>query len=184
MTPEYREVWLVDFEFQSTDGDCPIPVCMVALEWRSGRILRLWRDQLLTLRTPPFNVTKDALFVAYYASAELGCFLALGWDMPTNVLDLCVEFKLFTSGFEVTCGRSLLGALTSYGIGSSIDQAEKDSMRQLAMRGGEYTDAERLALLDYCQSDVVALNELLPRMLPAVDMPRALLRGRYMAALA
>ena len=57
-------------------------------------------------------------------------------------------------------------------------------MRQLAMRGGPYTAAERLALLDYCQSDVDALARLLPAMLPQIDLPRALLRGRYMAAAA
>jgi hypothetical protein len=43
---------------------------------------------------------------------------------------------------------------------------------------------ERLALLDYCQTDVDALAKLLPAMLPEVDLPRALLRGRYMAACA
>jgi DNA polymerase I-like protein with 3'-5' exonuclease and polymerase domains len=62
--------------------------------------------------------------------------------------------------------------------------AEKEEMRQLAMRGGAYTEAERLALLDYCQEDVDALARLLPAMLPKIDLPRALLRGRYMAAAA
>jgi len=41
-----------------------------------------------------------------------------------------------------------------------------------------------LALLDYCQSDVDALDRLLPIMAPKIDIPRALLRGRYMAAVA
>ena len=39
-------------------------------------------------------------------------------------------------------------------------------------------------LLDYCETDVVALSKLLPAMLPKIDLPRALLRGRYMAAAA
>src|SRR5205823_2714877 len=38
--------------------------------------------------------------------------------------------------------------------------------------------------LDYCQGDVDALIRLLPVMLPRIDLPRALLRGRYMAAAA
>jgi hypothetical protein len=33
------------------------------------------------------------VFVAYYASAELGCFRALGWPMPANIIDLFVEFR-------------------------------------------------------------------------------------------
>ena len=57
-------------------------------------------------------------------------------------------------------------------------------MRDLVMRGGPWSDAERDAILDYCQSDVDALARLLPAMLPRIDMPRALLRGRHMAAAA
>jgi hypothetical protein len=52
------------------------------------------------------------------------------------------------------------------------------------MRGGPYNATEQAALLDYCQSDVDALVRLLPVMLPRIDFPRALLRGRYMAAAA
>jgi DNA polymerase I-like protein with 3'-5' exonuclease and polymerase domains len=76
-----------------------------------------------------------------------------------------------------------LGALSYHGI-DSIDAAEKDAMRQLVMRGEPYTDAERLAVLNYCQSDVDALVKLLPAMKGGIDLPRALLRGRYMTAAA
>jgi DNA polymerase-1 len=51
-------------------------------------------------------------------------------------------------------------------------------------RGGPWTEAEKAAILDYCESDVAALSRLLPRLLPHIDLPRALLRGRYMAAAA
>ena len=53
-----------------------------------------------------------------------------------------------------------------------------------AIRGGPYTEAEQLALLDYCQTDVDELAELLTAMLTRIDLPRALLRGRYMQAVA
>ena len=39
-------------------------------------------------------------------------------------------------------------------------------------------------ILDYCATDMDALERLLPAMLPRIDLPRALLRGRYMAAAA
>ena len=52
------------------------------------------------------------------------------------------------------------------------------------MRGGPWTDDERGGILDYCEGDVDALARLLPAMLPKIDLPRALLRGRYMAAAA
>ena len=74
-------------------------------------------------------------------------------------------------------------ALAWHGL-SSIEAADKESMRRLAKRGGPWADSERQALLDYCESDVAALARLLPVMEPKLDMPRALLRGRYMKAAA
>ncbi|MCI0335923.1 MAG: DNA polymerase [Planctomycetes bacterium] len=176
-------VWLVDFEFSQPDGERLEPLCMVAREWRTGETLRWWRDDLVGRDVAPIHTGPDDLFVAYYASAELGCYLSLGWPLPVRILDLCVEFKCLTSGLPTACGHGLLGALTHYGL-DGIDAADKGAMRELAMRGGDYTDGERRALLDYCQSDVDALAKLLPIMLPSIDVPRALLRGRYMAAVA
>jgi hypothetical protein len=178
---DFREVWLADFEFRQLNGERPAPLCLVAREWRSGRLLRLWQDELPG--GPPFPIGKDVLFVAYYASAELGCFLALDWAMPARIVDLYAEFRCRTSGLRVPCGFGLLGALAFHCL-DAIDTAEKDAMRNLAMRGGLYTAAERQALLDYCQSDVDGLARLLPAMLPEIDLPRALVRGRYMAAVA
>jgi hypothetical protein len=57
-------------------------------------------------------------------------------------------------------------------------------MRMLALRGGPWTAEERAALIKYCEGDTLALERLLPAMLPYLDLPRALLRGRYMAAAA
>jgi len=55
-------------------------------------------------------------------------------------------------------------------------------MVDLVLTGGPWSLQQRLDILDYCESDVVALEKLLPVMLPHIDLPRALLRGRYMAA--
>ena len=41
-----------------------------------------------------------------------------------------------------------------------MEAVEKTGMRDLAQRGGPYTDTERRALLDYCQKDVDALARL------------------------
>jgi hypothetical protein len=179
----FREVWAVDFEFQADKGERPAPICMVARELRTGRVVRLFAEELEAMGRPPFGTGPDILFVAYYASAELGCFLALGWPMPARVLDLFVEFRCLTNGRTLPAGAGLLGALTYFGL-DSMDGAEKEEMRALAMRGGPYTKAERVALLDYCQTDVDALAKLLPKMIDRIDLPRALLRGRYMASVA
>lgn len=183
MLDTFREVWLCDFEFHAPPGERPEPLCLVAREFRSGRTLRLWADELRRLAVPPFSVDASTLFVAFYASAEFGCFRALDWPMPARVLDLFAEFRNHTNGIGTPSGNSLLGALTYFGL-DSFDAAEKDTMRQLAIRGGPFTDAERAALLDYCESDVVALAKLLRVMHSRIDWPRAILRGRYMTAAA
>jgi DNA polymerase I-like protein with 3'-5' exonuclease and polymerase domains len=65
-----------------------------------------------------------------------------------------------------------------------MDSTEKDSMRELAIRGGPFSQQERKNLIEYCESDVKALAKLLPAMLPNIDIDHALLRGRYMKAAA
>jgi DNA polymerase I len=57
-------------------------------------------------------------------------------------------------------------------------------MRELVIRGGPWSAAERESLLEYCASDVDALARLLGAMAPRLDIERALLRGRYMVAAA
>src|SRR5260370_25764147 len=61
---------------------------------------------------------------------------------------------------------------------------EKADMRGLVLGGGPWSETERTAILDYCEEDVVALRRLLLAMVPGIDLPRALLRGRFMAAAA
>jgi DNA polymerase I len=175
----YREIALVDFEFTAEPGLRPGPVCLVAKLLRAGRTIRLWKDQFGP--APPYPIDADTLFVAYYASAELGCHRVLGWPMPARILDLFAEFRDRTNGLTTPAGAGLLGALTYFGL-DAIGATEKADMRALIMGGGPLSDDEREAILDYCRSDVDALARLLPAMLPQIDLPRALLRGRYMAA--
>ncbi len=143
----------------------------------------MWEQELRDSQLPPYSLGKNSLLVAYYASAEMGCHLELHWPMPIYVLDLFAEFRVLTNGLSTPCGNGLLGALAYFGI-DGMDVVEKEEMRQLAMRGGPWTKKERQALLDYCESDVVALRKLLKPMGPKIDLPRALLRGRYMKAAA
>jgi hypothetical protein len=180
----FREVWLVDTEFTAPPGERPDPICLCACELRSGRRLRLWLwDDPTARREPPFPAGPDVLFVAYYASAELGVFLSLGWPLPVRVLDLYAEFRLLTSGRPAPCGCDLIGALVAFGL-PPLDALHKEDMRGLALRGGPFDPWERRELLDYCMQDADALADLLPTMLPHVDLPRALLRGRYTTAVA
>lgn len=178
---QFREVWCVDTEFRTPNGERPEPICLVAQEWHTGRLVRLFGDELEA--GAPWSDGFDVLIVAYYASAEIGCLLTMGWELPERVLDLFAEFRNLTNGLPTVCGSGLLGALAWFGI-DALDAAEKESMRELAIRGGPFTEQERQDLLEYCESDVRSLVELLPKMLPQIDLTRALLRGRYMRAAA
>src|SRR5438874_1284948 len=119
----YRRVWQVDFEFIAGCGERPVPLCCVARELRTGTLVRLWLADGAPAAAP-YDTGPATLFVAYYASAELGCHRALGWPMPARILDLCTEFRCLTSGLQVPCGRGLLGALAFHGL-DALDAAEK-----------------------------------------------------------
>jgi DNA polymerase-1 len=84
--------------------------------------------------------------------------------------------------------RGLLDALIFYGL-PHITSDQKAAGRALVMRGGPWSVQERREVLDYCASDVVVMGPLLERMLPSIrtnrlGLGRALLRGRYMCAVA
>jgi DNA polymerase I len=187
----YRHIVVADTEFHSgghasfeeanRSGERQRAVCLVAKELRSGKVWRVWRGE--GGPHPPFPIGPDALFVAFYASAELGSFRDWGWPDPANILDLYVEFRARTNGLTVPAGRGLIGALVYFGL-DTIGTQEKDALRLLIIGGGPWSDDERKQIFDYCESDVTALERLLPAMLPRIDLPRALLRGRFMAAAA
>jgi hypothetical protein len=161
---DFKEIWFVDFEFNQPSGELPVPVCMVAKELVAGRTIRLWQEEMVRLAKPPFSIDETSLYVAYYASAEIGCHYSLNWEAPVNLLDLFVEFRNLTNGNDPLLGAGLISALTWFGL-DSIDAADKEEMRQLAMRGGHYSEAEKRHLLDYCESDVTALEKIFNRMI-------------------
>jgi len=103
--------------------------------------------------------------------------------MPARILDLFIEFRNYTNGVPTTAGNSLIGALTHFGL-DSIGIAQKEHWREVILRGGPWNREEVAGILDYCQTDVDALASLLSVMLPRIDLPRAIYRGRYMAAVA
>jgi DNA polymerase-1 len=186
----FPEIWGADFEFGATPGGRQVPRCLVAREFRSGRLVRVWEDELLHMRTPPYSTGPESLFVAFYAPAEIACHRYLGWGTPARILDLYVEFRALRNGLikPGTKGKnSLLGALAYFGLGT-ISAGEKDSMRDLALRGAPWAEGEPPVLMDYCQTDVDALLRLLLCMLPEIlrrekGLAQALLRGRAQGAI-
>lgn len=161
----------MDFEFHPAhgrEGNCPVPVCMVARNLTTKQTLRFWQDQLRSLRQAPYPTGPDAITVAYFASAEMNCFLQLGWPLPINLLDLFTEFRNLTNGTSPAQGNGLLGALAYFDL-PAIGGGEKTAMRDLVLSGGPWNKSEQSAILDYCESDVTALANLFPAMVPTMD---------------
>ena len=162
----FREVVIADTEFRSLGNGSLLVRCVCAVELRSGREHRLWIDEGSRCPFPTDDLT---LFVAHYASAEIGSHLSLRWPTPQNVLDTCVEFSAMTSGLRGRGEhRSLLGALRYFRI-QTLEDEEKEELRALAMMvklNAEYSAAERRNLLDYCFGDVLRTKRLLCKLEP------------------
>ena len=127
MLDAFREVVVVDTEFTTIPGERPEPVCLVAHELCSGRRFRIFERQFGS--APPYATGPDVLFVAFYASAELGVYRMLGWSRPERVLDLFVEFRNRTNGLPIPAGSSLLGALAYFGL-DAMGAVEKHEMQE------------------------------------------------------
>ncbi|MFI5421660.1 MAG: DNA polymerase I, partial [Nitrososphaerales archaeon] len=98
------------------------------------------------------------------------------------MLDVYCEYKNIVNGRGNT-GFKLLDALRHFGL-SGISSIDKEDMRGVIIRGGPWSWKERCEILDYCGTDVHAVAELFPLMLPLIDLPEATVRGRYMHAVA
>ncbi len=179
----YKWVVLLDTEFHGLPGERQTPVCVVFKEMRTGETIRLWQDQLKTMSAPPFPVGADTVYIAYFSSAEWNTFLQLGWPIPQHIIDFCVEWRNMRNGLQHYARNRLIDALEHFHI-PAMSHIEKTEMRDLILSGGPWNADQQQAILVYCESDVIALEKLYPHIIPKVDLPQALLRGAFMAAVA
>ena len=145
-----RSIWVVDFEFTSDPGERPNPVCVVAQELKSGKTESVWLEgeDAGDLKSPPYSTGKDAIFISFYAPAEMSCHLALGWQMPANLVDLFAEHRVQTNGLPGV-GNSLLAACEYRGVPSIPSSDHKERMRNLVLPGGPYSENDRRSILEY-----------------------------------
>ncbi len=87
----------------------------------------------------------------------------LGWPVPSRILDLYTEHRNLTNGLTRAAG--LIDALAHHGL-DHMGSHEKQTMRDLILGGGPWSDEQWTAILDYCEDDTKALARLLPTMLP------------------
>ena len=105
---DFREIWVLDFEFGEDKDHLPSLRCLVAKEILKQRVLRIWFDDSKPIKKP-FSRPKESLFLAYYASAEMGCFLKLKCDLLLYLIDLYAEFRNFTNGSIFPWAEASLG---------------------------------------------------------------------------
>jgi DNA polymerase I len=187
----FNRVITIDTEFRLDEDYRQHVVCLVAHDWPSGRISRFWLDDN---QNQAFHLPcdEDTLWVSFVAGAELRSMLALHHPLPKRVLDLYVENRWLCNIQESPSERarkkdensfSLVATLRRFGC-DSMAAEEKKGMIELILRGGPYTVQQKLEILDYCEADVNGLDALLPKMLPKIDIRRAIARGSYVIEVA
>jgi hypothetical protein len=190
------EIWIVDTEFYpgrglangGRDGDEVTPLCLVAYELRSGRIIERWQDEFGPF--PPYRLDADACFIGFVLTAEFGTHIALGWGQPVCALDAYIEFRHLTNDGRIRSGDrdkgfySLAGALRYFGE-DAINTAHKKEMRDRVRAGPPFTAQEKREVLSYCRGDVDALARLVPHIVPTIrSLPQAHMRASFMWATA
>jgi hypothetical protein len=178
-----RKIVFADFEFYDEDGEQPKPCCVVASEHPADTLHSVWLEGQRCPRAP-FPTGPGVMLVAYFATAEMNCFLALNWEPPEFVIDLFPEFRILTNGRYLEHGNGLLGAATYFGL-NGIASAQKDAMRARILKGPPFTSEEKWAILKYCQGDIDNLPQLFGKLMcDATQYVPAIWRGAFVKALA
>jgi hypothetical protein len=168
----FSAAWVLDSEYRPVTGSGVDPVSIAGVDLLSGRAVSLWADNGPCSMPPPaWAADPDAVHLAFNWSAEASFYVALGWRLPTNAIDLMVEFMLFRNaalpkrvkddlpGF--VGGWSLLTAAKYFGI--PLDphaERHKERMRDRILNGRDYGDQDRQDIQNYGQDDVRLAGEV------------------------
>ena len=141
---DFENIWVIDYEFFGKDGDPQQPICYVGHNLSTNETIKHWIDG--SEAKPEYSVDDKTLIIAYFASAEIGCHIPLGFKIPPYLVDLFVEFRCRTNGISVPSGRTLIGACICYQVPGS-DATYKDIMRNRILQGPPYSIQEKKAIL-------------------------------------
>jgi DNA polymerase I len=201
VSKNFGTIVVADFEYEVQPGELPNPLCMVAHVLDENlhhvRTIRMWREELLASKRPPFDTGPDTLFVAYSAWAELTCLMVLGWPFPTHIFDLHTAYLATTNILppynpdEVRNKprKRLPDACRAYGIGG-WEKIDKNTIAE-DIGNGRWQRYGQERVFEYCEEDVRMSVRLLraqlrryqcgPTILPAADVPRVLWWSNYSA---
>jgi hypothetical protein len=193
----FRNVIVLDFEYEIEDGGLPRVLCMVSYmldeTLQHVRAVRWWRDDFGS--GPPFDVGPDTVLVAYSAWAEMTCFLELGWSFPEHVLDLHTAYLAVSNVLapwdlderqkHKKPRKRLSDACRAYGL-HGWENVDKEAIAKDIAKG-DWRKWGREAVIAYCEEDVAMTVKLLRAMVmgvdgfPPFDVPRTLHWSNYSA---
>ncbi len=192
---EYRPPEPDAFPRYGLSSDCaPVafePVCISVMSWTTGQTESLWYHP----GDPcPWNFGPTKLVVFFNAPTDLRFFLAAGWELPSNIVDMYAEYRRVVNGHFDAYGKrvgqdehkrdhsrkySLLSAARHYGV-SDRAGVEKRSMITRIMAGPPYSEQNKADFIRYNCDDVVDTENLFSAMIKRGDtenLGQALMRG-------
>ena len=168
MRPPYTyfgSVWVVVVAVSAGPGERLEPLALAAKDFGTGSLIEIGVPKLYGVRRPPYPTGSQALLITIGAHEVIACHLALGWRVPERIVDLMVEFRNVTNGERRPIVGGLAGALLWFGRPATAGFVAGISTEQTRQR-------------------LEAVAGLFEAMWPSLDLGRALLRGRYMCAVA
>jgi DNA polymerase-1 len=161
----FSSIWIVVCAATASPGRISSPIALAAQDVKTGFLIEIGVPRLLGVRRPPYPTGPQALLVTIDADIVVGCHLALGWRVPERIVDLMIEHRNSMGGQDTGLVGGLGGALLRHGLASGGALVSGTSPEQMRRR-------------------LSVVTELFMAIAPGLDLGRALLRGRYLCAVA
>ena len=161
----FTSAWIVVAAVEILPGEKPTPAALAAADVRGEATIEMDSRKLRSVSCPPYPIGPQALLITIDGQHLAAVHLALGWRIPERLLDLLVEQRNAVNGRSDTQIGGLAGALLSYARPSSNALATGATPADLRRR-------------------LSAVHSLFTALCPQLDLGRALLRGRYLCAVA
>jgi len=174
----FKKVLSVDAEYiMDSTGTIPKKViCFVYTDVFTGEITPKWENDV-GYSDRHFNYD-EVLLISYNATAEVGCYLKQLHGKPNNMWDCYVEnLRLYKHIRSGKGANTLLATADFYNIKDKYSVIQKEDCIDLIIRRGEYsslipgeyTDAERKKILDYCTADTEVLRKVFIKQVEAIE---------------
>lgn len=168
------------------------PVCISWKRWTTGEVRTAWYQPSSPC---PIPISNRSAVICFQAPAEWSYFLAAGWELPTNIVDLYAEHRRAINGEYEASGRrvgqgdhksadgrtkyGLLSACEYWGLGSRSG-TEKRSVVTRILAGPPFTGSEQQTIESYNRDDVEDTEKIFSSMLSRSvlnNFGQVLLRG-------